>query len=110
MRVLLPLTVLAALSLSTAAFAEDSGGSTPGASAADSAKALEMGVRVTAAVVAVPLRVAADGAGAVLKQTFVGLDDGSRADPFAGTALQVDKDVAVRPQAAPVVPRQVPAK
>ena len=32
-----------------------------------------------------------------------GLGDGSRADPFAGTALRVDNDIVVKPQPAPVV-------
>jgi hypothetical protein len=113
MRATLIVTTALTLAAATAAHAQDSGQAaqaSAGESLADSAKVVGTGVRVTAAVVAVPIRIVAGATGAVLKQTFTGLAEGSKADPFADTALQVDNDIVVKAQPAPVVPRQVPAK
>jgi hypothetical protein len=86
-----------------------------GQASTESVQAVGAGVRLTAAVVAVPLRVAAQIPGAVLKQTFTGLGEGSREDPFTGTPLKVDDEVlsnrqtrptAMRAQPAPTVPRE----
>lgn len=109
------LATLASITLAPPAFAQDSGAAS-GQASAETVQALGAGVRVTAAVVAVPLRLAGNVSGAVIKQTFAGLGEGSKEDPFAGTALQVDDEVLsnrkpVQPagmrsaQPAPVVPR-----
>jgi hypothetical protein len=106
------LTAFAATLLASPSFAQDS---SPGQASAESVQAVGTGVRLTAAVVAVPLRLAGNATGAVLKQTFTGLGEGSRADPFAATPLAVDNEVlsqkarrpAMAPQPMPAVPRTV---